>query len=81
MQNTLCAYYLARTDRQRTWFVNGAFRNEFNMCLERCLDKRQSLFEFFVPASMEQRFLAIAQHLLDHGYLLSLEKKTNRFLR
>lgn len=80
MHNNYCVYYHALTDRRRTWFVNGIFRNEFNLCLERCLDKQQSLFEFFVPAAMENHFLVIANYLLSRGYLLSLEKKTNRFL-
>ncbi|MFC1854739.1 hypothetical protein ACFLY6_02635 [Candidatus Dependentiae bacterium] len=73
-----CSYYQALTVREKTWFVNGVFRNEPNLCVERCLDKKSSLFEFFVPVDMEEHFLEISKYLLDHGYLLSVEKKQNR---
>ncbi|MCK4499010.1 hypothetical protein KAU11_00770 [Candidatus Babeliales bacterium] len=81
MENLFCFYYQAVTNREKTWFVNGVFRNEPNLCIERCIDKKANIFEFFVPKDMESHFLNVAQYLLENGYLLSIEKKENRLIK
>jgi|SaaInl4_150m_RNA_FD_contig_21_511392_length_372_multi_3_in_0_out_0_1 hypothetical protein len=78
MRKPYSLYYHAITDRKRTWFVSGIIRNEKDICLERCLDKTKSLFEFFVPTEMEPHFLEVMNFLMEGGYILSLEKLPNR---
>jgi len=73
-----CQYYQAQTQKSKTWFVVGCFRNEDNLVFERTLDLEKSILEFFVPQENEERFLDIMNYLKNNGYILNLEKLPNR---
>jgi hypothetical protein len=73
-----CNYYLAKSCKEKTWFVVGCFRNEENLVFERTLDKTESLLEFFVTPECEEQFLKIMEYLQKTGYILELKKLENR---
>ena len=73
-QKNICAYYQGILKRDTTWFVVGALRNEDHVVFERALDKKQNLFEFFVPKDQETVFLHIMNYMQKNGYVLSLRK-------
>lgn len=75
----LCKYYKANLRRETAWFVSGVFRNEANTVLERCLDKNECEFEFFVPQDCEAHFLKIISFLHAKGYVLNFSQHENRF--
>jgi hypothetical protein len=79
MQKQYCSYYQAQLERTKTWFVVGSLRNEDHIAFERAVDGQVGLFEFLVPQDQEQAFLHLMQYFLNHGHVLWLEKKPNRF--
>ncbi len=60
------------------WFVSGCFRNEDHVAFVRALDKSGEVFEFFVPAAQEPRFLSLIGALAKKGLVGEPEKKENR---
>ena len=50
--NNHCLYYVAKTDRARGWFLSSTVRGTEHLCFDRCLDKENAIFEFFVPEKM-----------------------------
>ncbi len=75
-----CSYYHAELLREKIWFVTGCLRSENSLVLERTIDKHKNLVEFFVAPHQEEDFLEFMARLQKGGYILSLEKKENRFL-
>ncbi|MFC1894915.1 hypothetical protein ACFLYH_03125 [Candidatus Dependentiae bacterium] len=73
-----CQYYHVTTDRPRTWFVVGCFRNEENIVFERSFDKKKSILEFFVTPECENHFLKVIDYLIKNGYVLKCQKLPNR---
>lgn len=73
-----CNYYLAKSIKEKTWFVVGCFRNEENLVFERTLDTTDSSLEFFVTPDLEAQFLKIMEYLQKNGYVLELKKLENR---
>jgi len=73
-------YYIAHVNISKTWFIGGIFRNEDNLAFERTIDGQNELLEFFVTRDLEQTFLALMDDLKAGGYIISWEKKPNRYL-
>ncbi len=78
MDGPYCIYYTAHVPRKTAWFVSGVFRNESNLVLERCINRLDSEFEFFVPKDMHEKFLQVAQYLVDNGFMQDLCLRPNR---
>lgn len=72
-------YYLAKVLREKTWFLAGVLRNESNLVLDRSLDAKNNLFEFFVSEDQEDHFLDVMESMKKRGVVLSLQKAVNRF--
>lgn len=78
MARQYCEYYQGILRRDKIWFVTGCLRNQDNVAFDRALEKKNNLFEFFVPTGYESDFLALMEFFSRKGYLISLEKKPNR---
>lgn len=79
MQN-LSLYFLAKVKRERAWLVSGVVRNLGHIALERALDPKEDIFEFFVAPNYESSFLKIMQKLKEKEGIIWFEKAKNRFL-
>jgi hypothetical protein len=73
-----CNYYLAKSLKEKTWFVVGCFRNEENLVFERTLDTNNSTLEFFVTPELEEQFLKVMGYLQKNGYIIEIQKIENR---
>jgi hypothetical protein len=71
-------YYQARVEPSRCWYVTAILRSHEHMCFDRSLDPQNSIFEFFVPASMESLFVVVMNHFIQKGLVHSLQKMPNR---
>lgn len=80
MKNNYCAYYTGHVKKETAWLLTAILRGTEHVVFDRTLDKKNSIFEFFVPESMEPVFLEVAAFLQKEQLLLTLEKKENRFL-
>lgn len=80
MNKNYCLYYKAETDRSRGWLLSSIVRGTEHMCFDRCLDKQNAIFEFFVPEKMEKTFLQVMGYLKKEKVVFSLEKKDNRLI-
>ena len=78
MEEKYCQYYLAQTNKTKTWFVVGALRNEDNIVFERTIDKKDSILEFFVTKGYEDKFLKVMNQFKELGYVLNYHKTENR---
>jgi len=78
--NQFCLYYVGQVKKEKVWMLSSALRGTEHIAFDRTIDVTQSLFEFFVPVSMESIFLELMDYLRCEGVLLSLEKKENRLL-
>ena len=78
--NNYCLYYVAKTDRARGWLLSSTVRGTEHVCFDRCIDKQNAIFEFFVPEKMEQHFLQLMEYLKKEKVVFSLEQKENRLL-
>lgn len=76
----LSEYYVAQVVRSECWLLSSAMRGTEHVAFDRCIDKEQSIFEFFVPQSMEPVFLQTMDYLKKVEVLLWLEKRPNRLL-
>lgn len=76
----LCTYYQAYVDRGMSWFVVAVLKSFDHLVFDRTLDVEKSLFEFFVPASMEAEFVQIMQRLERKGLVQDLRQLPNRFI-
>lgn len=76
----LCAYYQAHVQRSQTLFFVATLRANEHVAFDRTLNKEQGIFEFFVPADQEQRFLALMAYYQQHSIITNLTKLPNRFL-
>lgn len=74
-----CEYYQAVVDVPYTWFIGGVLRNEDNLVFERTIDGSSNTLEFFVTKGQELEFLDLMNYLVKVGYIVSFEKKANRF--
>lgn len=79
MHKEYCLYYQALVDREKTWFVVGALRNEDHIAFERALENQTDVLEFFVPHCQETFFLELMHQLYTHGAVHRCEEKVNRY--
>jgi len=77
---SFCQYYQAQVKREECWFFVGIMRSLEHMSFDRTLDLASSLFEFFVPESMEDQFLSIMDYFQKQGIVHDLKKLPNRLM-
>ena len=75
-----CSYFQAIIPKDRVWIVTGILRSEPNMVFDRSLNKRENLFEFFVPPAFETTFINMMDFFLDESYIISYKKMLNRLM-
>jgi len=75
-----CTYYQAKVKRDECWFFVGIMRSMENMSFDRTLDLPASIFEFFVPPIMEEKFLSVMSYFQKKGIVSDLQKIPNRLL-
>ena len=80
MKNNYCAYYTGHVKKETAWLLTAILRGTEHVAFDRTLDKKNSIFEFFVPEAMEPVFLEVAELLKKNHLLLTLEKKENRLI-
>ena len=59
--------------RDQAWFFVAIVRSYEHMMFDRTLDPQASIFEFFVPVDMEDRFLAVMTVLINEGVVENLQ--------
>ncbi|MFS8506726.1 MAG: hypothetical protein LVQ75_01165 [Candidatus Babeliales bacterium] len=72
-------HYIGKIQRERAWLLSSVMRGTEHIAFDRCFDKQQGLYEFFVPQDTESIFLETMGYLAKEGVLLSLEKSCQRF--
>ena len=75
-----CLYYQAHVDKKMTWFVVATLKSQENIQFDRTIDAERSIFEFFVPESVEEQFLTVMEKLVKTGYVSDLQKMENRLI-
>jgi len=71
-------YYRAHIVKAEVWFFVAVLRSFDHVSFDRTYDVTNSIFEFFVPDSMEPYFLEIIGALAKEGIIDRLEKMPNR---
>lgn len=71
-------YYQAHIKRELCWYFVAILRSSEHLAFDRTLNKHTSLFEFFVPADMEQQFLIFMQEFEKQQIVTGLQKLPNR---
>lgn len=77
-QQNLCFYYHAQIKRNEAWFFVSVLKSWEHVAFDRTIDVERSLFEFFVPPSMEPYFLQLMQLMEKQGVVTNLQKLPNR---
>jgi len=75
-----CLYYRAKIERELCWVVTSVLRYSEHLVFDRCYDKDQSIFEFFVAPDFEDVFLSIMHKFQEKGVTHYFEKMENRLL-
>lgn len=75
-----CVYYRAKIQKELCWLVTSTLRFCEHLAFDRCFDKENSIFEFFVAPGYEEVFLAVMQKFEKHGITSQLELLPNRLL-
>jgi len=75
-----CSYYQACIQREMCWFVTASLRSYEHVAFDRTLDVATSLFEFFVPTTMEPYFLEVMSYFEKEGIVSDLVKLPNRLI-
>lgn len=73
-----CAYYTARVDRKRCWLLTSILRGTEHIAFDRCLDPKESIFEFFVAPAMEPVFLELMAYCKKEAIISDCVAGTNR---
>ena len=73
-----CSYYQAHVKRSECWFVTAVLKSFEHMSFDRTIDVERSIFEFFVPSDMEQKFLDLMADFTRRGLVSNLQKLPNR---
>lgn len=79
MSKLLCNYYQARVKQRDCWFLVAAIREFEHLAFDRTLDKKESIFEFFVPIAMEERFHHLMNYFIKEEIVSDLQSKPNPF--
>lgn len=75
-----CAYYQANIKKKKCWYFVAILRSCTHLVFDRTIEKKTSLFEFFVPTDMEPRFLLFMKEFEQQGIVSNLTKKQNRLV-
>lgn len=75
-----CLYYQARVQKKLCWMVTSTLRFSEHVVFDRCFDKKESIFEFFVAPGLEDVFLDIMHKLEKKDVISELQKMENRFV-
>ncbi len=79
MQNTkMCMYYQANVDRPQVWFLTSVLKSWDHTVFDRTISIENSIFEFFVPETMEARFLVLMGLMAHKKVVWNLQKLPNR---
>ena len=75
-----CLYYRAHIKKELCWLVTSTLRYSEHVAFDRCYDKEQSIFEFFVAPELCDVFLSIMTNFEKHGISSDLICLENRLL-
>jgi hypothetical protein len=75
-----CLYYRAKVEKSLCWLVTSTLRYSEHLAFDRCYDKEQSIFEFFVAPDLKDVFLSIMEKFEKHGIVSQVENLPNRLL-
>lgn len=75
-----CRYYQAQVNQKKTWFFVGVLRSFEGLVFERTIDKKQGIFEFFVPADLELYFLDLMRYFKKECVIDQLKQLPNRMV-
>lgn len=75
-----CVYYRARIEKELCWLVTSTLRYSEYVAFDRCYDKEQSIFEFFVAPDFDHVFINIISIFQKHGIVTQVELLPNRLL-
>lgn len=75
-----CLYYRAKIEKELCWIVTSTLRYSEYIVFDRCYDKNQSVFEFFVAPDLQDVFISIMATFEKHGIVSQLEFLPNRLL-
>ncbi len=78
--NNYCSYYQANVNRPDAWFLVSILKSFENVAMDRTLDPKESLFEFFVPETNEDIFLYVMKYFEQEGIVTNLQKVPNRLI-
>lgn len=57
------------------WLIVAHLKSNDNVAYHRTMDGTNDQLEFFVPPSMEEKFLSFLHAYVDAGYMLSFKKE------
>lgn len=75
-----CLYYQAKIEKHLCWLVTSTLRYSEHVAFDRCYDKEQSVFEFFVAPQLDSVFLDIMKSFEKHAIISNLVQMPNRLL-
>jgi hypothetical protein len=75
-----CLYYRAKIKKELCWLVTSTLRYSEHIAFDRCFDKENSIFEFFVAPAFHDVFISIMKKFQEHGIANELEQLDNRLL-
>jgi hypothetical protein len=75
-----CLYYRAKIKKELCWLVTSTLRYSEHLAFDRCYDKENSIFEFFVAPDLNSVFLSIMAKFEKHGIASECQQIPNRLL-
>lgn len=75
-----CLYYRAKIKKELCWMVTSTLRYSEHLAFDRCYDKQNSIFEFFVAPDLQNVFLSVMAKFEKHGISSELEQLPNRLM-
>jgi len=75
-----CLYYRAKIKKELCWIVTSTLRYSEHVAFDRCYDKTESIFEFFVAPDLQDVFISIMNSFEKHGISSHLELLPNRLI-
>lgn len=73
-----CLYYQANIKSSECYFFVAILRSLEHVAFDRTLDKKTSLFEFFVPEATYKEFLAFIKDFQNMGIVSNFKELPNR---
>lgn len=75
-----CLYYRAKIQKELCWLVTSTLRYSEYLAFDRCYDKENSIFEFFVAPDFHDVFMLIMTKFQKHGIATEVQQLPNRLL-